>query len=216
VRALTALLLLQPATPLLFQGQEFGASSPFLYFSDNSPEVRQHVARGRAAFLRQFRTIATTESRDLLHPPNSPATLAASKLDFSEREKHAAVYQFHQDLLRIRREDAAISNPDAVAGAVLTETAFVLRFTSRTAGDRLLLVNLGAELYFNPAPEPLLAPMADRGWRVTWSSESPAYGGDGTPALETIENWILPPCAAVVLEPELNTVPAYVRLAENH
>ncbi len=98
---------------------------------------------------------------------------------------------------------------------MLNDTAFVLRFASQTAGDRLLLVNLGAELYFNPAPEPLLAPMLDRGWRVMWSSESPAYGGDGTPALETIENWILPSCSAVVLEPDLHTVPAYVRLAEN-
>ena len=39
VRAMTALLLLAPNTPLLFQGQEFGASSPFLYFADHEPEL---------------------------------------------------------------------------------------------------------------------------------------------------------------------------------
>src|SRR5207237_4505733 len=45
-RALTALLLLQPQTPMLFQGQEFGASTPFLYFADHEPELARKVAEG--------------------------------------------------------------------------------------------------------------------------------------------------------------------------
>jgi maltooligosyltrehalose trehalohydrolase len=58
-RAMTALLLLAPGTPMLFQGQEFAASSPFLYFADLLPEPAHKVRRGRAEFLAQFRSLAT-------------------------------------------------------------------------------------------------------------------------------------------------------------
>ena len=44
---MTALLLLMPQTPMLFQGQEFAASSPFLYFADHNPELAKLVAQGR-------------------------------------------------------------------------------------------------------------------------------------------------------------------------
>ncbi|HEY2147630.1 MAG TPA: alpha-amylase family glycosyl hydrolase, partial [Pirellulales bacterium] len=57
LRAMTALLLLMPQTPLLFQGQEFAASSPFLYFNDCGGDPA--VAAGRAKFLAQFRSYAT-------------------------------------------------------------------------------------------------------------------------------------------------------------
>src|ERR1043165_7567770 len=53
VRALTALLLLAPQTPMLFQGQECAASAPFLYFADHKPEVARSVAKGRRDFLQQ-------------------------------------------------------------------------------------------------------------------------------------------------------------------
>ena len=53
-RAMTALFLLLPATPMLFQGQEFAASTPFLYFSDHKPEISKLVLKGRADFLSQF------------------------------------------------------------------------------------------------------------------------------------------------------------------
>ena len=47
---MTALLLLGPATPMLFQGQEFGASSPFFYFADHHADLAQLVAKGRGDF----------------------------------------------------------------------------------------------------------------------------------------------------------------------
>jgi len=57
-RAMTALLLLGPWTPLLFQGEEFGASSPFLYFADVGDEsVRDATRRGRAQCFAPFLTL---------------------------------------------------------------------------------------------------------------------------------------------------------------
>ena len=56
---MTALLLLAPGTPMLFQGQEFAASSPFLFFADHHAELARLVRKGRAEFLAQFRSLAT-------------------------------------------------------------------------------------------------------------------------------------------------------------
>src|SRR5262249_35756148 len=50
-RAMTALLLLGPSTPMLFQGQEFAASNPFLYFADFDADLAAAVRRGRGEFL---------------------------------------------------------------------------------------------------------------------------------------------------------------------
>jgi maltooligosyltrehalose trehalohydrolase len=81
--------------------------------------------------------------------------------------------------------------------------ALLLRFFGERGDDRLLLVNLGTDLHLDPAPEPLLAPPANAEWRVLWSSESPEYGGVGTPDLETESNWLIPGHAAVLLEPQV-------------
>jgi len=82
---------------------------------------------------------------------------------------------------------------------VLGPEAFVLRFLGEGGDDRLMVVNLGADLHLSAAPEPLLAAPADRRWQVSWSSEDPVYGGFGTAPLETEVNWVLPGHAAVVL-----------------
>jgi maltooligosyltrehalose trehalohydrolase len=65
--------------------------------------------------------------------------------------------------------------------------------------DRLLLVNLGQDLTLEPGPEPLLAPLEDRAWRILWSSEAPDYGGGGTPALYRDGNLHIAGEAALVL-----------------
>ena len=199
-RALTALLLLAPATPMLFQGQEFAASSPFLYFADHQPELSARVAKGRAEFLSQFTTIANEESRARLTAPHSNEAFSRSKLDLSERGKHSAAYELHRDLLRLRREDPVFSQPRAggVDGAVLRPEAFILRFFNPDAGDRLLIINLGRDLVLEREPEPLLAPPEGCSWKLVWSSEPPRYGGNGTPAWETENGWRIPGHAALV------------------
>jgi maltooligosyltrehalose trehalohydrolase len=88
-----------------------------------------------------------------------------------------------------------------VDGAVLGAEAFALRFFGVDGDDRLLAVNLGADLELNPAPEPLLAPPAESLWSILWSSEDVRYGGPGTPAIESRRNWRVPGHAAVVLRP---------------
>jgi maltooligosyltrehalose trehalohydrolase len=179
-RALTALLLLGPNTPMLFQGQEFAASAPFVYFADHKPELAEAVAVGRREFLRQFPSIV----RDAVARPDDPETFARCKLDWSERERHAGALKLHRDLLRLRRPATHVD------GAVLGAHAFVLRFTP----ERLLLVNLGDILHLDVVPEPLLAPPPAHRWRLVWSSEPVAEVEDGD------GRWTLPAESAVVME----------------
>jgi maltooligosyltrehalose trehalohydrolase len=202
-RAITALLLLAPATPMLFQGQEFGASPPFLFFADHRPELARSVRRGRAEFLTQFASIATPEIRTRLADPSARGTFSACVLDLSEREEHAETYALHADLLRLRREDPVFRSQGAhgVDGAVLGADALVVRLWGGDGDDRLLLVNLGDELPLSPAPEPLLAPPEGRRWEIAWSSEDPRYGGSGWAPLDGAERWRLAAHAACVARP---------------
>jgi maltooligosyltrehalose trehalohydrolase len=205
LRAMTALLLLAPGTPMLFQGQEFAASSPFFYFADHEIELARLVKQGRAKFLTQFRSLATPELQARLPDPADLATFERSKLDLSERQLHDEVYALHRDLLRLRREEPVFraQRKGGVDGAVLGAESFVLRFFAEHGDDRLLLINFGRDLHLDPAPEPLLAPPEGKQWETMWSSEDPRYDGLGTPPLDTEENWRIPGHAAVVLKPQM-------------
>ena len=191
-RAMTCYLLLMPGIPMLFQGQEFAASTPFLYFADHRDGLVELVRRGRGEFLAQFPSIADPETQRRLADPADEATFRRCILDFAERERHAPAYALHRDLLALRRDDPVLRRrPARIDGAAIGEHAWMLRFfagdsagdSAGAGGDRLLLVNLGRDLILAPMPEPLLAPPADRVWQILWSSESPSYGGSGTPAL---------------------------------
>jgi maltooligosyltrehalose trehalohydrolase len=205
-RAMTALFLLGPWTPMLFQGQEWNSSAPFVFFADHNPELRPKVRQGRIEFLSQFPRFATPEIRDLLLDPGAPETAAACRLDWSEpgQPAHQAVLALHRDLLALRHSDPVIAAQGErgvlIDGAVLGPECLVLRYTAG-GDDRLLLVNLGADLRLRAQPQPLLAEPEGRSWTMLWSSESQRYGGDGTPPLEQPDDaWRVPAHAAVLLQ----------------
>ena len=204
LRAMTALLLLAPGTPMLFQGQEFGSTRPFAYFADHDDELARAVAKGRREFLAQFPSLADRDAQQRIPDPAAPDTFASCKLDWSERDRNARIWDLHRDLLRLRREDPAFSAQDLTRlfTAVLGAEAMVLRYRC-ASGDRLLLVNLGSDLHLDVAPEPLLAPPRGDSWRTLWSSEDPRYGGRGRAAVEADDGFHLPGHAAVVLAPEV-------------
>lgn len=199
-RALTAILLLAPQTPLLFQGQEFGASSPFLYFADHDVDLAKLVREGRHEYLRQFASLTGPESPFSLIDPCDPHTFELSKLNLAERETHAKMYALHRDLIRLRREDPVFSSQrgDLIHGAVIGPEAFLLRYLGEDAEDRLVLVNLGRDLIGSPMAEPLTAAAQGMEWKLLWSSEDPRYGGSGTGLLDT-RRWRVPGHAAIVL-----------------
>ena len=199
-RAMTALTLLLPGTPMLFQGQEFGASAPFLYFADHHPELAKLVRQGRADSLAQFESFAAPAMQADLDDPSAPETFTRCKLNWSEAESHQSFVAMHRDLLALRRDDPTFSaqRTGRLDGAVLGPEAFVLRFFGENGEDRLLVVNLGTDLRRASLPSPLLAPPHEKSWQLIWSSERPIYGGSGTPPVERDDGWNLPGHAAIV------------------
>ena len=200
-RAITTLLLLAPWTPLLFQGQEFGATTPFLYFADHREELRGPVRKGRFNFLKQFPGLVSSEWQAELPDPSAAKTFQRCKLDPAERERFPQVRALYRDLIRLRREDARFARQErgTIDGAVLERQAFVLRFFDSLGEERLLMVNLGAAFAPEVLAEPLLAPPAACCWQTLWSSEAPRYGGPGEVPLEMADRWQIPAEAAVVL-----------------
>jgi maltooligosyltrehalose trehalohydrolase len=202
LRALTALLLLSPPVPQLFQGQEFAASAPFHYFADHEGELAEAVRTGRTIQVGQFRSMARALRFEGMAPPNALTTFESCRLDHAEATTNAELVLLHHDLLHLRRDDRVIAVPETVVdGAVLGPEAFVVRFFGPSGDDRLLLVNLGTDLRLVPNPEPLLAPPARGSWVEQWSSEDPRYGGSGTPESDVRGPWTLAAHSALFLGP---------------
>ena len=103
-----ALLLTSPFVPLLFQGEEWGAGAPFLYFTDHGdPGLASAVRDGRRKELAVFGW-KPEESPD----PEAAATFERCRLDWSEigRPPHTELLEWYRRLLRLRRERPALCN----------------------------------------------------------------------------------------------------------
>ncbi len=206
-RAMTALLLLGPQTPLLFMGQEFASSSQFMFFTDHlNDELSNKVKVGRKKFLEQFPSHASayqsSEAHKFLPDTSAEESYKKSKLDLTERQKHRPIYKLHCDLIKLRQTDSVISKQDRfnIDGAVLDQYSFVIRYFGENSDDRLLLMNLERDLEYYPLAEPLLAPTKKKSWELIWSSDNPCYGGPGIlhPCQEN--GWKLPAHTAILLK----------------
>jgi maltooligosyltrehalose trehalohydrolase len=103
-RALSVLLLLAPQTPLLFMGQEWAATTPFLFFTDHHAELGRQITRGRREEFRSFTAFADPRQRAAIPDPQEPCTFARSRLDWAEGRlpPHAAIRRLYRRLLRLR------------------------------------------------------------------------------------------------------------------
>jgi maltooligosyltrehalose trehalohydrolase len=201
-KALTALTILLPGSPMLFQGQEFMASSPFLFFADHATEIADAVRSGRAEFLAQFPNLADPSAISLLPAPDARDTFLRCVLDHDERHigRHAQILELHRDLIRLRVMDDILAMPSRshIDGAVLSNQAFLLRWWGEHHHD-LLLVNLGRDLTLIAVAEPLLAPPSDVGWTLIWDSEDVRYGGAGVLPVSADRVWKISACSAILL-----------------
>ena len=105
VKAAMEILLLSPAPPLLFMGEEFGASTPFLFFCDFRDELANAVTNGRRNEFARFAKFSSPEMREQIPNPNAEKTYLQSKLDWQSltREPHARWLQLYRELLSIRK-----------------------------------------------------------------------------------------------------------------
>ncbi len=179
-RAMSALLLLGPWTPLLFQGQEWGSRTPFCYFSDHAPDLQAAVFQGRQAFLSQFTRLRAAYEGATVDAIGHP-TFEACRLDHDFDPLAEPAWRMYRDLTTLRRDDASLGQHAVrLAGSTLDDHTLLLRFIGRCAHeDRLLVVNLGPDHDLACAPDPLVAPPELFEWSVLWCSEDRSYGGVG-------------------------------------
>jgi maltooligosyltrehalose trehalohydrolase len=178
--AATALLLFAPQTPMLFMGQEFAASTPFLFFTDFDPELGKLVTEGRRAEFAAFRAFADPGLRDAIPDPQAESTFLASKLDLAERKTNAPTYRLYQALLALRRDDPVLRSGDQAATRALAagpEIVVVHRWLG--TAQRVLVANFGAAASLPLAETPELAAMADADWRLLLSTADRQFGGSG-------------------------------------
>ena len=149
MRAATALVLLTPQIPLLFMGQEWAASTPFLYFSGYTNELADAVANGRRKEFAKFDDFADPEKRERIPDPNDADTFRSSIIDPAEmsQKDHAAWLHLHRRLLKVRAAEICPRLPGttAIEGKPLGETGVRVQWKLGDGAILTVAVNLGAE-----------------------------------------------------------------------
>lgn len=190
VRAALAVVLLAPSPPMLFMGQEWGASTPFLFFCDFEPHLAENVRNGRRNGFKDSPEFSGPAQREQIPDPGAPETFQASKLRWDElaQQQHREWLELHRKLLALRREyvspfASAVTGRDAEyriagdrgicarwrldSGSVLHLDANLSSAPSQHFCD---LRHSGENVIFTTHPHPS-ADGAAAPWSVRWSLE---------------------------------------------
>jgi malto-oligosyltrehalose trehalohydrolase len=168
LKAAMAILLLAPSPPLLFMGEEFGATTPFLFFCHFGPELAAKVIEGRRSEFPHFRQFESE-----IPDPNSPATFLHSKLDWNSvsEPEHDEWLTLYSTLLSVRRGEIVPRIKNIAVGKaqyeVLSPCAVQVRWPFVEGGNLEVLANFSRDpLALNHAP----------GGRVLYSSRGDDRG----------------------------------------
>jgi maltooligosyltrehalose trehalohydrolase len=148
IKAMQAVLLLAPNIPLLFMGEEWGATQPFCFFTDFHDELADAVREGRRREFQKFPEFRSEAAREQIPDPNAMSTFEASCLDWSvpERPDHAAWLDFVRTLLQIRHESIAprLDGLGGNAGSAesLSDTALRVAWKLGDGSTLTLIANL--------------------------------------------------------------------------
>jgi maltooligosyltrehalose trehalohydrolase len=175
-RAASALLLLSPFTPMLYMGQEWAASTPFLFFTDHDEELGRLVTAGRRKEFEHFSAFAGEQVPD----PQARDTFERSKLVWEERagDPHRAILRLYRDLLAIRHRFVAYHADDRALFDVQPFGTSGVMVAVKDAGNKqqgslIVAVNL-----LGQASLDLAAAMSDApSWDLLLDTEDPRYGG---------------------------------------
>ncbi len=184
-RAASALFLMLPMTPLIFMGQEWAASTPFLYFTDLEPELADQVREGRRREFARFPEFSDEEARRSIPNPQALSTFDASRLRWDERREppHRTVLELYRALIALRLDHpAALGASDNTGGEALAldDDTLALRRTDENAVFWIVARFRGAGLVdLSAAVSERDDPDAD--WRVVLTTEDPLFVGDPRP-----------------------------------
>ncbi len=193
LHAAIAVILLAPAPPLLFMGEEFAAAQPFLFFCDFEGELAGAVRDGRRREFEHFDRFSEPAARAGIPDPGDPQTFARSRLDWEclERSPHADWLRRYRALLALRAREivprlARLGPGHARAARVAAHGLHVV-WTFDDGAELVLLANLGSEslqappaaggrLLYTTGADPTTGD-AGAPWSVCWSIVEPARSG---------------------------------------
>jgi maltooligosyltrehalose trehalohydrolase len=196
-----AALLLAPNVPLLFMGEEYGEPSPFLYFvSHGDNDLIEAVRNGRRQEFAAFQT------QGVAPDPQAEETFERSRvhLELRTEGKHARLFAWYRELLRLRKLPALATAVERTARAIADEQKQILvlvraPLTGAGSGSVAALFN------FSDQVATISVPAGAPGWHVLLSSRDPRFGGPGdtqwTAPIRTGSTVTLPGNTVVVLEP---------------
>jgi malto-oligosyltrehalose trehalohydrolase len=178
LRAMLAVFLLAPSPPLLFMGEEWNASSPFLFFCDFEPELAAKVTEGRRGEFAGFAEFSDPEKRERIPDPAAVATFEASKLKWGEiaEPSHRAWLDYYTRLLAIRKNEIAPRVANLRGPGANYETHGERGLRARFALDDGTTLSLAANL--GPEPGAGFGPPAGR---ILFATHEPAAGETGAP-----------------------------------
>jgi maltooligosyltrehalose trehalohydrolase len=157
IPAAYACLLLSPQIPMLFMGEEFAASTPFLFFCDFGPELALSVSNGRRHEFKRFAGFASDADVARIPDPNAESTFAASKLHWQERHvsPHRERLDFIRELLALRRHYLAPHLSSRMHAGKFSIVDGVLRMEWRLADDRTwsLMAHFGEHAVYAALPD---------------------------------------------------------------
>jgi len=186
-RAASALLLTLPHTPLLFNGQEWAAGTPFQYFTDHDAELGKVVTEGRRREFKKFKAFEDPHARETIPDPQDPATFERSKLDWAEiaREPHAGILRLYQALLKLRNDEPALRAPQQPGhdlAIAVGDDSLLLRRAADGAPTVWVVVNFAGN------GTVALGPHSGPGqWDLLLNTEDPGYAGEPPPAPPAID-----------------------------
>ena len=176
-RALTALLVTAPETPLLFMGQEWAARTPFLYFTDHNPELGRLVTIGRRSEFSRFTAFRNDETRARIPDPQALETFEASRLNWAEREQpaHAAVLALYRALLSLRRSEPALHSPIGADAWAPDADTVVIRRGNEPGGQVVVVARLRGAGLVDPGLHLDGTPVGR--WSVVFTTEDARFRG---------------------------------------
>ena len=202
-RALSALLLLSPFTPLLWMGQEWAASTPFQYFTDHPEALGRLVTEGRRQEFRDFSAFSDPAVRERIPDPQSEATFLRSRLRWEELDvmPHAGVLALYRELLALRRREPALRDRarERFAAVALGDRALALRRAGPDGSAVLVVVALGDGVMVPLHGRAETRAPEGRRWMVALASEEPRFGGQEALPLCDGVTVTLPSAGALVL-----------------
>src|SRR5262249_31207331 len=133
-----------PETPLLFMGQEWAASAPFLFFTDHDADLGRRVSEGRRREFKAFAAFGDAAARDRIPDPQALETFRRSRLGWAEtdREPHARGLRFDGSLLELRRREPllAANSWEGFEATPCGHAALVLAHTATELGSLVIAV----------------------------------------------------------------------------